>query len=308
MRSRAHLLTALILLVVGADVSAQTADVAIDPLRQYGYVIGDRVELHVRAQVPPGYELDLGRLPKPGRVSTFLELQGMELDRQPWRSAFGAQRAAELAVRFLVVNSGIDVRTIQTPVLPLSYRRAGAPDLTVEVPQVELTVSPLTPEYVSGTAGLEPMRPDIQPPQISTGAPRARLLLYALIALGLLGYAAWRLGWVPRRLLGRRPFARAAADIRRIGPAGGVEREAACARRLHRAFDEAAGFAVASHSLERFFAVQPWSAALDGEIRDFFAASARYFYAGDASGMLSSERLKRLARRLVEHEPRRVGT
>jgi hypothetical protein len=209
-------------------------------------------------------------------------------------------------LQFLVVNSGIDVRTVQTPALALSFRRAGAPDLTLEVPQVELTISPLTPEYVAGTAGLEQMRPDVSPPPISTQASRTRLLLYALVALGLLGYVAWRLGWVPRRLLTRRPFARAAADMRRIGPADGLEGEAACARRLHRAFDEAAGFAVASHSLERFFAVQPWSVALEGEIRGFFAASARYFYAGDSSAM-SSEHLRRLARRLVEHEPRRLG-
>ncbi len=306
MRSSARLTAALILLAACTDVGAQTAGVAIDPVRRYGYVIGDRVELRVRVQTPPGYELDPGRLPKPGRVNTFLELQGIELAKPPWRRILGSQ-GAELAVRFLVVNSGIDVRTVQTPVLALSYRGAGAPDLTVEIPQVELTISPLTPEYVAGTAGLEQMRPDVLPPPISTQAPRARLLLYALVALGLLGYIAWRLGWVPRRLLARRPFARAAADLRRIGPAGGGERETACARRLHRAFDEAAGFAVASHSLERFFAVQPWSAALEGEIRDFFSASARYFYAGDASAMPSSERLRMLARRLVEHEPRRVG-
>ena len=43
------------------------------------------------------------------------------------------------------------------------------------------------------------------------------------------------------------------------------------------------------------------------EIRDFFAASGRYFYAGDADGMLSTDRLRSLSRRLVEHEPRRVS-
>jgi hypothetical protein len=137
--------------------------------------------------------------------------------------------------------------------------------------------------------------------------PRARLLLYAFVALGLCCYVAWRLGWVPRRLLARRPFARAAAEIRRMRLDGTVERRATCARRLHRAFDEAAGFAVASHSLERFFAVHPWSAALEGEIRDFFAASGRFFFADDAAAMLPPERLAGLVRRLVEHEPRRVS-
>ena len=45
MRGRAHLSAALILLASCADAVAQTADVAIDPVRQYGYVIGDQVEL-----------------------------------------------------------------------------------------------------------------------------------------------------------------------------------------------------------------------------------------------------------------------
>jgi mxaA protein len=279
----------------------------LEPTRLYGYVIGDQVELRARVHAPPGYELDRGRLPEPGRVNAFLELSTIEAGDRSLGALLGTEQGALLRVRFLVVNSGLDVTTVQTPALTLSYRRAGAPDLPLTLPPVELTVSPLTPEYVAGTAGLEPIRPDAPPPRISTRAPRARLLLYALAALAVCGYAAWRQGWVPRRLLARRPFACAAADIRRMRLDGAIERRAACARRLHRAFDEAAGFTVASHSLERFFAAQPWAAALEAEIRDFFTASGRFFYAGDGAALLSPERLASLSRRLVEYEPRRVS-
>jgi mxaA protein len=303
---RADLTAVLALAVICGGAGAQQALVTIEPTRLYGYVIGDHVELRARSDVPPGYELDPGRLPKPGRVNAFLELRAIEAGEPTLRRLVTAQHGAALRLRFLVVNSGVDVSTVQTPALTLTYRRAGAPDLALQLPQVELTVSPLTPEYVAGTAGLEQMRPDAPPPRISTRGPSVRLLLYALVVLGLCSYVAWRLGWVPRRLLARRPFARAAADIRRMRLDSAVERQAACARRLHRAFDEAAGFAVASHSLERFFTAQPWSAALQGEIRDFFAASARFFYAGDATAMPSPDRLASLARRLVEHEPRGV--
>ena len=304
---RSELLTALTLVVASAGASAQTAGVAIDPVRLYGYVIGDQIELHARVHVPPGYELDLGRLPKPGRVNAFLELRRIRPEERSFGGVLETKHGAPLMLRFLVVNSGVDVSTVQTPALALRYRRPGAPDLTLQLPPVELTVSPLTPEYVAGAVGLEHMQPDAPPPRISTRAPRGRLLLYAFVALGLCGYAAWRQGWVPRGLLARRPFARAAADVRRIRPDSASERQAARARRLHRAFDEAAGFAVAGHSLEQFFAVQPWSAALEAEIREFFAASGRFFYAGEATAMFPAERLAGFARTLAEHEPRKVG-
>jgi mxaA protein len=304
---RAKLMTALTLAMACAGASAQTASVAIDPVRLYGYVIGEQVELHARVQVPPGYELDASRLPKPGRVTAFLELRAIEPGKRWFSNLLGRKNGAPLTLRFLVVNSGVAVRTVQTPTLALSYRRAGAPDLALQIPQVELTVSPLTPEYVAETAGLTQMQPDSPPPRISTHVPRVRLLLYAFVALGLCGYVAWRQAWVPRRLLARRPFARAAADIRKMRPDSAIERQAARARRLHRAFDEAAGFAVANHSLEQFFAAQPWSSALEREIRDFFAGSARFFYAGEAAAMAPPDRLATFACALAAHEPRRVG-
>ena len=168
------------------------------------------------------------------------------------------------------------------------------------------TVSPLTPTYVSGVAGLEELRPDVPAPRISPRAEQVRLLVYALAALVLAGYLAWWQGWLPLRWLGKRPFARAAAEMRRLHRNAEPEAQVVRARRLHRAFDEAAGFAVASHSLEWFFAAQPWSRAVEAEVREFFAGSDRFFYAGDAAGMIAPERLPQLARALAELEPKKV--
>jgi mxaA protein len=279
----------------------------VEPARHYGYVIGDSIELHARIPVPSGHALDADRLPKVGRVNAFLELRSVE-PADGWLQRYRrAQSDARLSLRFLVVNSSTQVRSVQTPALALTYRRVGAPDVAVHVPQVELTVSPLTPEYVSGTAGLGEMQADAPPPRIPARGPELRLLLYALLGLALGGYVAWRQGWVPRRLLARRPFARAAKDIRRMREAASAQSQAARAQRLHRAFDESAGFAVASHSLEPFFAAQPWSAGLEAEIRDFFTRSARFFYAGEASAMLPPAELARLARGLAACEPTRGG-
>jgi mxaA protein len=303
---RASLLVALTLLIGSAEAAAEQASMVVAPLRRYGYVIGDEVELRAVFPVPVGYALDQATVPKPGRVNAFLELRAIG-QRDGLLGRLRKDAGSRLSLRFLVVNSATDVRTVQTPALELNYRREGAPDLPVRVPQVEFTVSPITPAYVAGTAGLGEMQPDAPPPRIPAGAAQVRLMLYALVALVLAGYFAWRRGWVPRRMLAKRPFARAALDLRRMRRQAAPEQQAACARRLHRAFDEAAGFSVASHSLERFFATQPWSAAVEGQIREFFAGSARFFYASDGTAMLPLDRLVQLAGALAEREPRTVS-
>jgi mxaA protein len=290
--------------LLAAAASAAEHEAVVEAVRRYGYVIGDTIELHARVAVPPLYALDVEKLPKPGRVNAFLELRSIEpLDARLQRHAEGGN-GTPLALRFLVVNSGTQVRSVQTPALALTYRRADAPDFAVRIPQVEFTVSPLTPEYVAGTTGLKELQGDVPPPRLPTRGAMTRLLVYALLALALFGYVAWRRGWVPRRLLARRPFARAAKDLRGMRENATTRLPEARARRLHRAFDESAGFTVASHRLEEFFAAQPWSAALEAEIRDFYSRSALFFYADEVSALPPQGDVVRLARALAACEPR----
>src|SRR5262245_7120406 len=259
---RASVLAALLLAAASlCTADAEEAIVVVEPLRRYGYVIGDEVELRAAVQVPPGYALDAASLPKPGRANAFLELRaiGRETRLLDQLRSGAAQR---FSLRYVVVNSGAEVVVGQTPTVTFQFTRAGAPDLAAVIPQLDFTVSPLTPAYVAGITGLEAMQPDAPAPPVSARMAHLRLLLYALAALLLAGYLAWRQGWLPRRMLANRSFARAAAEIRRLDPDAGSGAQAARARRLHRAFDEAAGFAVADHNVERFFAAQPWSAAL----------------------------------------------
>jgi len=278
--------------------------VAVEPLRRYGYVIGDEVELRAAIRAPPGYALDEESLPKPGRANAFLELRASEREAGIL-GRFRGDAAQRLSLRFVVVNSGADVATAQTPAVTLRFKRERAPELTAVVPQVSFTVSPLTPAYVAAAAGLEEMQPDVPAPPVSARMAYVRLLIYGLGALVLGGYLAWREGWLPRRMLGNRSFARAVPDIRRLRADAVAMVQAGRARRLHQAFDESGGFAVGGHNLERFFAAQPWSLALRTEIREFFTGSARFFYADDAAALMAPDRLLRLARALADREPRK---
>lgn len=297
------------LLVALAPLRATGADgatVAVEPLRRYGYVIGDEVELRAAIGTPPGYALEEESVPKPGRANAFLELRAVEREGGIL-GRFRGDAARRISLRFVVVNSGADVATAQTPAVALRFKREGAPELTAVVPQVSFTVSPLTPAYVAGIAGLEEMQPDVAAPPVSARMAYLRLLLYALGALVLGGYLAWRQGWLPRRMLENRSFACAVTDIRRLRADAGARVQAGRARRLHQAFDESAGFAVGGHNLERFFAAQPWSLALRTEIREFFAGSAQFFYADDAAALMAPDRLLRLARALADREPRKLA-
>jgi len=302
---RLSLVAALLLAL--APLCATGADevtVAVEPLRGYGYVIGDEVELRAAIGTPPGYALEEETLPKPGRANAFLELRAV--DREGGiLGRFRGDAARRISLRFVVVNSGADVATAQTPPVMLRFKREGAPELTAVVPQVNFTVSPLTPAYVAGVAGLEAMQPDVAAPPVSARMAYVRLLVYGLGVLVLGGYLAWRQGWLPQRMLGTRSFARAVADIHRLRGAAMARVQAERARRLHQAFDESAGFAVGGHNLEAFFAAQPWSLALRTEIREFFTGSAQFFYADDAAALMAPDRVLRLARALADREPRK---
>lgn len=301
-RRLALTLAALHLLATGAAFAAEEVAFVVAPLRQFGHVIGDVIVLDGSVTVPEGYAPDADSVPRPGRVGAFLELRTARLDST-------AGNAYHLLARLLVVNSAPEVRTIESSRLAIRFRKDGAPDLSVALPAIPLTVSPLTPTAVLARDGLEELQPDIPPPRVATGWIRVRLLALAALACLLAAWFAWVQGWVPRNLLVRRPFARARTAIARLGDDAPAELQAERARRLHRAFDESAGFAVTGETLERFFAMRPAFASLRDEIAAFFTASNAFFYAERPAAMLAPEVLRTLARGLAECElaTRRTG-
>lgn len=284
------------LLSLCASVGAAAADVAtfaVAPLRQYGYVIGDDIVVAGTAPVPQGYVADADSVPKPGRRGALLELREGMLEA-------GSHDEYRFRARFLVVNSATEVRTVETPPLAIRFRKAGAPDLAIALPGIPVTVSPLTPGAVLARDGLEELQPDVAVPRIATTGFRVRLTALAVSAALLAAWFAWAQGWVPSNLLVRRPFARARAAIARLG--SGADARAEQARRIHRAFDESAGFAVTDETLDRFFALRPGFAAVRTDVQSFFAASNRYFFAENPAALPPADVLRHLAVQLAECE------
>jgi mxaA protein len=295
---RRWLEAALGLLSLAASAVASAADgatFATTPIRQYGYVIGDEIVVEGSADVPRGYAPDADSLPKPGRRGALLELRETLLETQ-------SDDRHRFRARFLVVNSAIAVRTVETPPLAIRFRKAGAADLSITLPGIPVTVSALTPAEVLARDGLEELQPDAPVPRIATTAIRLRLITLAVIAAVLAAWFAWAQGWVPTSLLARRPFARARSAIARLGTPANERVLAEQARRIHRAFDESAGFAVTDETLDRFFERCPTFTAARGDIRSFFEASNRYFFAENGLALPSMDTMQQLVRRLAECE------
>jgi|GEM_PF-6550105 len=289
---------ALGLLSLLASVGTSAADGAMfttTPIRQYGYVIGDEIVVEGSAAVPRGYAPDADSIPKPGRRGALLELRDSVLETQ-------SDDRYRFRARFLVVNSAIAVRTVDTSPLAIRFRKAGAEDLTIALPEIPVTVSPLTPGEVLARDGLEELQPDVAVPRIETKWNRLRLVALAVVAAALAAWFAWAQGWVPTSLLARRPFARVRGTIARLGTAEDERVLAEQARRIHRAFDESAGFAVTDETLDRFFELRPAFGVARNDIHSFFEASNRYFFAENGLALPSLDAMRQLVRRLAECE------
>lgn len=285
-------MTALLLAsrFAGAAIAAET-----EPARPFGFTIGDLVEQRLHVVRAPGQTLIEASLPKEGRAGAWLARRKVATTRvaDGWR--------IDLVYQF--INAPPELRTVALPAIRLELRD-GERNFEETLSESPLTLAPLTPALVLARAGLEEMRPDTPPPLIDPTARLWRLSIYAALA-GLIGvlWAGWHFGF---RLRGRRarPFAQAEREIRRllaVDSAPGGVREAM--RRLHRAFDSAAGTTVFGPSLDPFFAGKPALAPAREGAEQFFAASRNGFFSqGGSAGDFDAARLLGLAAMLKSLE------
>lgn len=258
---------------------AAAAEVAVQEPRAFGYAVGDVVSRVVTLQLPAGQSLDPASLPADNRRGQAIELRQVA-QRSLWQP--GGQRV-ELRFDYQIFLSPPELRTLELP--PIVLRLTGGPRVEeLRVDAWPVTVGPLAPAEARQREGLGDLRPDLAPPLVDTGATRARLAAYGLVALLLLGclaYARWGLPWAARR---QRPFAVAWRALRR-GPAPGTTGQRGQAYRLlHAALNQTAGQVLFAADLDRFLAAHPGFASLRGELAAFFERSQAQFFAGAGDG------------------------
>jgi mxaA protein len=269
--------------------------VDVEQPRAFGYRLGDIIERRVIVDLPRGLRLDEASLPKIARPGHAIELRG--IDRTSERIDGGER--LRLVLRYQLFVSPLQARTFELPAVRLRFD--GMPgEQTALVEAWPLAAAPLTPPEASSRTGLGELRPDA--PLMLPEPPLRRLVVWATLA-------ALALAVVPHVLLGerwwarrQRPFARAYRDLRRLDlSAGGAPLHAAF-RRLHRAFDEAAGRSLFAAGAASFAADGTRWAALRADIGAFFERSRAAFFGNGPPRADDGARLLALARALRDAE------
>lgn len=241
--------------------AASASNTIVQQPRSFGYTLGD--VLTQRLLLPAdGRSLDPAALPRPGRISGWLERRPLQ-----WQSDDQGRRW--LLVSYQIVNAPQTLTAIALPALSLPMS-AGAP---LQIGAHLLSVGPLTPQTALGKGGLLDVRPD-RPAPLEPIAPIAQRMQRYLLALAaiLSGWLLWW-AWRNRREAKRLPFARAWSRMRRIDPGG--DEAWLC---LHQALNESAGFVLRAAALPDLLARAPHLQALRAPIEQFYACSDRRFF------------------------------
>jgi len=268
-----------------AGAAHASVSVEADQPRAFGYTVGDRVERRVTVRASAGLTLDEATLPDVGRQGKALELR--ELQRQVFREAGGGQRH-EMRFVYQVFLAPAATRTLEMPPVVLRFRAAATnPAARSEDARIDawpLTVSPLVPVEVSPRRGLGEWQADAAPPLIDTAPARKRLLVCAVVLVGLLGYLLAvfvLLPWLGRQ---SRPFERAWRAVRATPAAASEAQRRTALREVHSALNQTAGQVLFAGGVDDFIARHPRYAPLREELLGFFARSQQAFFAQPAAG------------------------
>lgn len=289
------------LLVLGLPAAAVAQDDArprllqVQPPRDSGHHLGDRLEYRALIAWPAAWEIDRDGLSAPGGPERPIELRGHRVDAGPR----GCGECRWLTLHWQVFKGPRSAEDLRLPATPLRLRR-GDELVTLELPAAVVAVSPLVP-WDSRRDWLGSVRPGWVARPFDAGARAAEAGVALALAAAALLVRAWATG---RLAFGRpeRPFAAAWRALRRRRPAA-QPADAEDLRHWHRAFDATAGATVFADDLDAFFASRPALAPLATASRRVFEASRRRFFLGepDAPGPTRAE-LAELLQRLARAE------
>jgi len=240
--------------------------------RPFGYVIGDTIKQTIELEAAKPFQLDTGKLPKTGRLGTWIALQEIKLATMPGLNS----NRYRLNLTYQLINSPEAVKTLSLPKLSLQLV-SGEKVVAQEVPEFTFSAGPLTPPHTPAAEGVYLMRPDHLPPLISPTMHRVWFFFFLsilLLALLYMGYLRFGLPWG-----GPRPFAWAYLDLRRLAKrADSDEAFRQALRRMHRAFDQTAGRPLFRGELDAFFAQRPRFAQMRANTEKFFKLSQNEFF------------------------------
>jgi mxaA protein len=282
-------------LLISLPAAAQIVSVKLQPPeRDFGYSVGDVLTSDAVIVVGPGTVLDTNSLPYASPVTPSIDLRRVTVS-----DAAAAEGGRRIAIRteYQTFETPDEVSRIEVPGYELVFSGAGK-RVPVNVPGFGFSVSPFRHDI---QAAVDPalIKPDHPVAFIDMTVPRMRFFAALAAAAASLFWLLAMQNWLPWRRQGDKPFARAAARIRRAGEAPEAWRI------LHRAFDETAGMRLFSGDIETFLSRHTRFASYRSDIESFFAASHETFFTpGSGTTVVPPRHLENLCRRLAKAERR----
>lgn len=257
--------------------------------RDFGYRVGDLLEVAAVVRLPAGYELDPASL-REGELPEWLELR-----EAGWRrEASGGSVVYHLRFVYQVFYAPLRVTVLEIPARQVRWWEPSTGAVAqASVPPFRFTIAPVADPQAR-------LEPDWRMP-----APSARPVVLSAASLAVLS-GVWA-GWaaIERRRRSRGVFASAHRQLKHTRD---------CTQALvilHRALEQAAGQALFSHNLEALLARWPPAGGVREELGAFFRLSDAVFYRNHAHPFASVppdclKRVRELSGRLAALE-RRFG-
>ena len=238
--------------------------------RDFGIVMGDTFQEDIRVELEPGFILETALLPLPdSAVNDFLEVRSTNWER----TDAGNHTVYRVSLTYQVFKGVREAETLTIPPVPLHFKR-GTEVIDTTAPARQLTLMPLIP---AGTPDEKVTLRDSLPPLPLSDSRRP-----ALLAIGLLVLAALSLGaaWLSNRPQQAAPFRSAAKALRKLRrQPEDTETMQTALKRVHEAFNQAAGHTLFRNGLAEFMSRHPEFAGAREEVEQFFAYSERLFFA-----------------------------
>jgi len=236
--------------------------------RDFGYVMGDVIEHSVEIDVPADHTLETGFLPQAGALDDWLDVRAVDWDER----RDGNTRRYRVRLEYQLFQGVRASEKAEIQALPIRFR--GPEALEVRTPPWSFSILPLIPPQLDDEQVR--IRGFLPAPALSTDTHRTRLSGYVTGMAAIIGLLMWVRY---RKARQKAPFARALADLKPLlcgAPNPDQYRQAA--RRLHRALDETAGYAVFADRVDSFLAAHPVFAGARTELIGFFAWSQTLFF------------------------------
>ncbi len=178
----------LLLLCLMFVVQIAKADLAVETTepRQFGYVLGDKIERTFVVESAKQVELNKEKL-KLGRIDTWFSVVNI-------RDSGVSSNKPKFSLTYQVINVPETPSMVEIASRTIDVIVDGKPK-AIQVPKLLVTIAPLTPRLVSNMDGLENIQPDEDVGMISSINTENRLQLYLLVLI--LPFSLLIYCWVP---------------------------------------------------------------------------------------------------------------